>query len=197
MFIVIEGIDGSGKTTLADKLEAALQERNIDYVRVREPGGTPIGEQIRDLVVNNPMHVLTELWLMQAARMELVQTVIRPALDQCKVVICDRYTLSTLAYQCESLTAKRLMLSSMASQLLPRPTHMLYMDVTVEEAIARLGNRGEESNKFERKDFLCEVHKRYEAMLKTVPRNLLARNPVIRVDSKYNVEEILKRVGLI
>lgn len=98
-FISFEGIDGAGKSThiraLADRFQAAGRE----VVLTREPGGTPLAEKIRNLVLNDAMDPLTESLLVFAARRDHVQTVIRPALLADKVVLCDRFTDATFAYQ--------------------------------------------------------------------------------------------------
>jgi dTMP kinase len=98
MFITFEGIDRSGKTTQARMLASAL---GPDTLLVREPGGTPAAERIRDLVkdVDVTLSPIAETLLFGAARAELVENVVRPALDEGKIVICDRYLDSTVAYQ--------------------------------------------------------------------------------------------------
>jgi len=101
-FIVIEGIDGSGKSTLAARLSEDLAAVGRKVLRTREPGGTPISEKIRALLLdakNSEMVPLTEFFLYMASRAQLVDEVIRPALAAGQVVICDRYYYSTAAYQ--------------------------------------------------------------------------------------------------
>ncbi len=101
-FITIEGIEGVGKTTQMNAICAHLEHRGISFIRTREPGGTPLGEAIRELLLSDSwskMHVDTELLLMFAARAEHLQTVIRPALKAHRWVVCDRFTDATYAYQ--------------------------------------------------------------------------------------------------
>ena len=101
-FIVIEGIDGSGKSTLAARLAADLTRTGRNVLRTREPGGTPIGEKVRALLLdakNAEMVPLAEFFLYMASRAQLVDEVVRPALSAGRVVICDRYYYSTAAYQ--------------------------------------------------------------------------------------------------
>jgi dTMP kinase len=101
-FIVIEGIDGSGKSTLAARLAGDLAAIGRKVLRTREPGGTPLSEKIRALLLdrkNAEMVPLTEFFLYMASRAQLVDEVIRPALAAGQVVICDRYYYSTAAYQ--------------------------------------------------------------------------------------------------
>ena len=100
MFITFEGPEGGGKTTALTRLEAWLLERHKRVVTTREPGGTPLGERIRPLVVDDEEAVpYASLLLIEAARAQVVATVIRPALERHAVVLCDRFTDSTLAYQ--------------------------------------------------------------------------------------------------
>jgi|SRR5581483_3255062 len=100
MFVTFEGLDGSGKTTQVELLRAALEERGRRAVATREPGGTPLGERIRELVLTGEdMTDWAEAVLFAAARAELVERVIRPALAGGAVVVSDRYVDSSLAYQ--------------------------------------------------------------------------------------------------
>jgi dTMP kinase len=101
-FIVLEGIDGVGKTTQVALLAEWLAALGVPYLLVREPGGTPVGEAIRELVLGRPeldVSPRSELLLLLAARAALVRDVVRPALDEGKTVVGDRFALSTLAYQ--------------------------------------------------------------------------------------------------
>lgn len=102
MFITFEGPEGAGKTTQIHPLADFLRSQGWDVLTLREPGGTPISEQIRTVLMNlanTAMHPRTEILLFLAARAQLVEEVIRPALAQGKIVLCDRYADSTLAYQ--------------------------------------------------------------------------------------------------
>jgi dTMP kinase len=101
-FIVVEGIDGSGKSTMAARVADDLHRRGRKALRTREPGGTPLGEKIRELLLdakNSEMVPYAELFLFMASRAQLVDQVVRPALDQGTDVVCDRYYYSTAAYQ--------------------------------------------------------------------------------------------------
>lgn len=102
IFITFEGGDGAGKTTQLDLLCSTLSERGYDVVKLHEPGGTELGEQIRRVLLEDrreEMDPRAELMLFEAARAQLVSQVIRPALVQGKVVVCDRFCDSTVAYQ--------------------------------------------------------------------------------------------------
>lgn len=99
LFLSFEGIDGAGKSTHIATLAAVLRARGRTVVCTREPGGTPLAEQLRTLALNEAMDPLTEALLMFAARREHLQQVIEPALARDEVVLCDRFTDATFAYQ--------------------------------------------------------------------------------------------------
>jgi len=99
LFLTLEGIDGAGKSSHIDALEALFKARGRQVTRTREPGGTPLAEALRTLILDRPMDPLTESLLVFAARRDHIATVIRPALARGEVVICDRFTDATFAYQ--------------------------------------------------------------------------------------------------
>ncbi len=98
-FITLEGIDGAGKSTQLPLIEAALKSRGIDYLMTREPGGTPLGEKLREILLHQDMQPETEALLMFASRSEHLSQVIRPALERGTWVISDRFTDASFAYQ--------------------------------------------------------------------------------------------------
>ena len=99
LFISFEGIDGAGKSTHIQRLAQAFAEQGCVPMLTREPGGTPLAEQLRDMVLNQAMDAMTEALLVFAARRHHVQTVIAPALARGDVLLCDRFTDATFAYQ--------------------------------------------------------------------------------------------------
>lgn len=99
LFISFEGIDGAGKSTHIDALAQAFQAQGRVVTRTREPGGTPLAEKLRVLVLNDSMDAMTEALLVFAARRDHLQTCIEPALARSEVVLCDRFTDATFAYQ--------------------------------------------------------------------------------------------------
>ncbi len=102
IFISIEGPDGSGKSTQIENIKEFFHDKNMDIIFTREPGGTPIGERIRGIILDrkcSEMDPMTEAMLYAAARAQHVAQVIRPALEKGKIVICDRFVDSSIAYQ--------------------------------------------------------------------------------------------------
>ena len=99
LFISFEGIDGAGKSTHIEAVAQAFESQGRSVTRTREPGGTPLAESLRQLVLNDPMDALTESLLVFAARRDHIHRVIAPALAQGRVVLCDRFTDATFAYQ--------------------------------------------------------------------------------------------------
>jgi len=127
MFITLEGPEGSGKSTQARLLVEALQRLRRDVLATREPGGTPIGEQIREVIhslKNTDMQERTEILLFQASRAQLVEQVIRPHLANGGVVVCDRYADSTLAYQGYGFSGNERIDLDAAMQLSPQGWRM-------------------------------------------------------------------------
>jgi len=154
MFITLEGPEGSGKTSQMAPLADFLRQQGQEVVVTREPGGTPISDQIRAIIMamdNTAMNPRTEILLFLAARAQLVAQVIRPALEAGKVVICDRYADSTLAYQGyghgNDLDMLRRFLSFATGGLLPDLT--LLLDVDVEDGIRRKQTGGSEWNRMD------------------------------------------------
>src|SRR5512134_608141 len=135
MFVTFEGLDGSGKTTQAELLLARLEEEGEDVVLTREPGGTELGERIRELVLHGG-HVApwAEALLYAASRAQHVEAVIRPALERGESVICDRYLDSSVAYQGvgRGLGLERVLQLNLdaVGGLLPDRTFLLLLDPT-------------------------------------------------------------------
>lgn len=148
MFITFEGSEGSGKTTQLSLLVTYLQQQGYDLLTTREPGGTPIGEQIRQVLAdlkNSNMETRTEILLFQASRAQLVEQTIRPHLSRGGIVICDRYADSTLAYQGYGrqmdLESLRALIRFATGGLKPDLT--LFLDIDVEEGLRRRASGGE------------------------------------------------------
>ena len=155
-FISVEGGDGSGKSTQIKKIEAYLQEKGLEYILTREPGGTPMAEELRKIVKSSCsgeiVHPETELLLMEAARSQHMRELILPALAAGKVVICDRFTDSTTAYQggargISGETVKCFNLFAAAGRL---PDLTFLMDITPECGFKRIRNRFQDDGAFDR-----------------------------------------------
>ncbi len=152
-FITLEGMDGAGKSTHIPMIVELLESRCIEVVSTREPGGTPLGEKLRALLLHEPMHAETETLLMFAARREHVANVIEPALARGAYVLSDRFTDATYAYQCGAkgvLPAKIKQLETWVQGDL-RPDATLLFDVPVEISLQRLAS-AREPDKFEREN---------------------------------------------
>lgn len=154
LFITFEGIDGCGKSTQFQMLKEYLETQGVDFIVVREPGGTVIGEKIREILLNkknDSMRPLTELLLFEAARAQITEEVIRPALEKGTCVLCDRFFDSTYAYQgyARKLGAdKVLMLNDLATAGL-EPDITFLIDIPVSVALERRGIRGEADDRME------------------------------------------------
>lgn len=149
-FITLEGVDGAGKSTHTEWIAEFLRGQGLEVVSTREPGGTPLGERLRALVLTDPMGLDTETLLMFAARCEHLHQVIEPALARGAWVVCDRYTDATYAYQGggRGLGAARVAALETWMQA-GRPDRTWLFDVPLEVARARLAD-AREPDRFER-----------------------------------------------
>lgn len=196
MFITFEGMDGSGKSTqarlFADYLRANLGAEKI--ILTREPGGTPIGEQIREVLHsmrNQEMAARTEFLLYNAARAQVVVQVIRPALEQAKIVLSDRFGDSTLVYQGYGRQLDLEMVKRVIEYATGglKPDLTFFLDVAIEEGLARRSNghqRGEELNRMDTqtREFYERVRNGYETLMRQEPTRW------IRVDGARSIEQV-------
>ncbi len=174
MFISFEGIDGTGKTTQVELLRAALESEGREVVAAREPGGTPLGEQIREVLLRGPeITPWAEAALFASARAELVERVIHPALEHGADVICDRYIDSSLAYQgvARGLGIERVLeLNLQATRgLLPDRTILLVLDP--EQALARMNDPPDRIE--DEREFIARVDRAYRDLAEMFPRRIL------------------------
>lgn len=183
MFITFEGPDGSGKTTQMDLLMPFLAAKGLDTVRTREPGGTDIGDQIRSVIMNmknKSMHPRSEILLFCASRAQLVEELIRPSLSEGKLVLCDRYADSTLAYQGYGHGLDRdalIRLLDFATGGL-KPDLTLLFDISAEAGLRRRLTNHEEWNRMD--DYALQFHERvrsgYLAMAAAEPERWVVIN---------------------
>ena len=147
-FIVIEGLEGAGKSTAIAVCQAYLENKQVDFMNVREPGGTPMAEELRNIVKQDHTEQVTgetELLIMYAARSQLVANVINPALEKGTWVLGDRHDLSSQAYQGGGRGIEQAKLSFLADMVLKglKPDLTLYLDIDPVVGLARAKGRGE------------------------------------------------------
>ncbi len=193
MFITFEGPDGSGKTTQARLFVEYLEASGRAVLLTREPGGTAISEQIREVILskrNLTMHSATEALLFSAARAQIVAELIRPALAAGKIVVCDRYADSTLAYQGYGLgldlEALRAITQFATGGLVPDLT--FYVDVPVEVGLMRR-HRGE-TNRLDQKaaEYHARVREGFLALVRAEPQRWVV------VDGTPSVEIVQREI---
>jgi dTMP kinase len=202
LFVTFEGLDGSGKSTQLRKLARWLVAQGRQVTETRQPGGTRIGDRIRALLLDSRTENLasrTELGLMFSDRAQAIAEIIRPALDRGNIVLCDRYTDSTEAYQgggrqLGSEIVLRLH-AAMCQNLQPDLTILLLPDFDrsldrARRRNARNSRKGKDENRFEREDelFYRRVYDKY--------REIAAREPgrVVTIDGDAGIDEVHQRV---
>jgi dTMP kinase len=176
MFISFEGLDGCGKTTQVELLEAYLETRDLEVVATREPGGTPLGEQLREIVLHGEkISPWAEVAIFAAARAELVDQVIEPALSRGAIVISDRFVDSSLVYQgvARGLGVEKVLQLNLHATggLLPDRTFLLLVDQALSEARV-----GEERDRMEREseEFRRRIDAGYRQLAELFPERVVA-----------------------
>jgi len=198
-FITLEGVDGAGKSTHVTWLVAALRARGHVIVQTREPGGTPLGEKLRTILLNEPMHLETEALLMFAARREHIAEVIEPALARGDWVVCDRFTDASFAYQGggRGLARDKLIALEQWVQEGLQPDLTLLFDVPTDVARMRVVDAGRDLDRFEREQvaFFERVRSEYLARAGASGgrvRVVDASRPLIEI--QVELEEIIARI---
>ena len=193
MFITLEGPEGSGKTSQIPALEAFICARGYDVVVTREPGGTDVGDQIRDVLMNlKNVSIVprTEILLFQAARAQHVEEVIRPALAAGKVVICDRFGDSTLAYQGYGHQTDLDTLSYLVNYATGglRPDLTLLLDIPIKDGMKRKVDNDSEWNRLDAyaEAFHCRVRQGYLTLAESDPERWVI------IDAAQNKEQVQK-----
>jgi dTMP kinase len=208
LFISFEGIDGAGKSTHIDRMAQLFRQAGRAVVLTREPGGTPLSEKLRELVLHEPMDALTEALLMFAARREHLVQVIEPALARVDVVLCDRFTDATFAYQgggrgfdWKVLAQLERMVQALPDGRLRQPELTVWFDLDPQIAAQRLAS-ARVPDKFESQpaDFFAAVRAGYAKRQGETPERFA------RIDAAQSMEAVaadvdrvvtdwLKRVG--
>jgi dTMP kinase len=180
-FITFEGSEGSGKSTQADRLAARLQRSDVPYILTREPGGTPIGESIRDLLQfaphNSNMAPETELLLFEASRSQLVREVIKPALERGVCVIADRFSDSTTVYQGAARKLNHeiieLMNAFVVADCVPDITFVLDVDAATAES--RMQREPRKADRMEQQpaEFYERVRDGYRELARQEPKRIV------------------------
>lgn len=195
-FISFEGTEGVGKTTAIEQLCARLQARGIDYLRTREPGGSPFAERLREILLdpNTAINDDTELLLMFAARCDHMQQVILPALQRGTWVICDRFTDSTVAYQgfgrADGDAIVRAKIDMLIEQFVVQlPELTLWLDLPVLEGMAR-ANKRSAADRFEQQatEFFTRVHQGFSVLASEQPERIQ------RIDASGSANEVSARI---
>ena len=192
-FITLEGVDGAGKTTHIEFIKNYLSDLNINYVMTREPGGTALGEKLRDILLHDEMNPETETMLMFAARNEHIDKVIRPNLMKGTVVISDRFTDATYAYQAGGKGVKDEKIDILKKWVQEdlRPDLTFLFDLSVEVSIERL-NKTRKLDKFEREDksFHKKIREKYLTLVEAAPERFCVLN------SEASIEKIQNQIKL-
>lgn len=189
-FIVIEGMEGAGKSSAISVITEYLAEKGIAFKQTREPGGTPLAEQLRTIVKSakhdEQLTQETELLLMYASRSQLLANVIKPALSEGDWVIGDRHDLSSRAYQGGGRGIDDQIMETIANVTLKgfKPDLTLYLDIEPQIGLARARARGElDRIELEQIDFFERVHKKYQSLAN-------ADDTIVTVDASQEMPKV-------
>ena len=192
-FITFEGMDGAGKSTHLAWFADALRQRGHDVIVTRDPGGTPLGEQLREILLTQPMNIGTEALLMFAARLEHIEQVIKPALSAGKWVISDRFSDASFAYQGGGRGLDWDKLSQLEQWVHAdlQPDLTLFFDVPVEIARQRLANNVS-LDRFEQEqaDFFERVRAGYHRRVQQNPQRYVV------IDAAQTINEIKRKLEI-
>ncbi|MDO4626103.1 MAG: dTMP kinase [Pasteurellaceae bacterium] len=203
-FIVLEGLEGAGKTTALQTIQQYLQQNGInEFIFTREPGGTPLAEKLRHLIkheVEEPVTDKAELLMLYAARIQLVENVIKPALNEGKWVIGDRHDMSSQAYQGGGRQINEQLLTTLKQTVLDQfePDFTIYLDIEPEIGLARARGRGE-LDRIEQQalDFFQRTRQRYLELVRNNPKAVLinAQQPIKKVqeDIQFALQRFLQQ----
>ncbi len=194
-FIVVEGLEGAGKSTALDVIKSILNPRVAELVSTREPGGTRVGEVIRslikDITPDEPLDSRVELLLFYAARVQLIERIIRPALARGAWVLADRFELSTLAYQGGGRKLPLTMIEHLSAFCIEnlKPDLIIFLDVTPEQGLKRIIARGKiDRIEQESLDFFHDVRAFYHQHIKNLDN-------VFMIDANQSREQVQQAVS--
>ena len=195
LFITFEGNDCSGKSTACKYLVQSLKDKGFDVYHTREPGGTVVAEEIRNLILNKRedenICAMTELLLFAAARAQHIEKVIKPKMEEGIIVVCDRFSDSTFAYQGfgRGYVKDVLALEKMVHQNF-EPNYTLFLNATLEECIKRMAKRDEIANRLDDESIAFKArvyegyHKRYQ----------LHKHRMHLIDAMQNIDGVNKQI---
>lgn len=191
-FITFEGIDGAGKSTHVEPMAARLRALGRTVQVTREPGGTSLAERLRELLLHAPMDALTEVLLVFAARRDHVQQVIEPALARGEIVLCDRFTDATFAYQGAGRGFDATVLATLESWVHAdrQPDLTFWFDLPADQAAGRLTS-ARQPDRFERQDapFFERVRAGYAARAQAFPDRF------VRIDASADRDAVGRQVA--
>ncbi len=194
-FITLEGVDGAGKSTHLSWLVETLRSQGKTVVQTREPGGTPLGEKLRELLLHEPMHLETEALLMFAARREHLEQVILPAVQRGDWVVCDRFTDASFAYQGggRGLSTDKLAQLERWVQGEVQPDLTLLFDLPIDIAAQRMAGAARTLDRFEQEK--ADFHERVRAAYLARATENPARFRVL--DGRQSIEQIKNQLEVI
>ena len=191
-FITFEGVDGAGKSTHLAWFTDALRQRGIDLVLTREPGGTPLGEKLREILLHEPMHAETEAMLMFAARREHLEQVIRPAMEQGTWVVSDRFSDASFAYQGGGRGVSIAKLEQLERWVQDdlQPDLTLLFDIPIEVARQRLAsNASLDRFELEQGEFFERVRQAYLARAAKMPQRFIV------IEAEKSISEVKQKLS--
>lgn len=192
ILLTMEAIDGAGKTTQVKLLKEYLEKQECNVVNCREPGGTEVGELVRNILLTKEMDGLTELMLFTASRIQLIKEVILPALNEGKIVVLDRFIDSTYAYQGmgRGYIGEVMRLENIVTDLV-EPDHTFLLDLSLEEAEERLKARtGQVSDRFDSMDLKFK-QRLYDGFKLRAKSN---RDRFVTISATGTPEEVFDRI---
>lgn len=182
--VVIEGIDGAGKTTAIQRICEFCDEHGLPYIASKEPTDGPWGRKLRESAQTGRLSLDEELELFVRDRREHVEQRIRPALEEGRVVVLDRYYFSTAAYQgARGADPEKILAQN--EQFAPQPDLLILLDVDPERSLERVRTRGDIPNEFERESALREIRKIFLS---------ISRPYLVRIDASVGAEEVSRQV---